>query len=357
MNYTNFLKRAWHILWHYPALWVFGFLLALTGSSGGSSGGGGGQGSVNYRGNQTDFDRLPDTEFFRQIGDYLRNLSVRFDNIQFTDVLPWIILGGFAILVLSVVFTILRNLALTANYKMVNHYEATGEKVNWKQGFRWGWSKKIWQLFLMDVVVGLPIAAIVLILLGCAGLPFLLAISENNAATAVGIVAGIGLLLLAILLIIVISVFVGVWLKLAKRVNVLDEKGVMESLRSGWQLMRTYWKDVVILWLIMVGVQLGFGLVMIPVVLIILMVSGLLGAGIGFAIWALSQGAVAAIITGFILFIVFVSIPSTFASGLGETYFETVWTLLFRETKLPKDMADLSDLPGDEPQLVEPAIA
>jgi hypothetical protein len=356
MNYTNFLKRAWHILWHYPALWVFGFLLALTGSSSGG-GGGGGQGSVNYRGNQTDFDKLPDTEFFRQIGDYLKNLSVRFENIQFTDVLPWIILGGFAILVLSIAFTILRNLALTANYKMVNHYEATGEKVNWKQGFRWGWSKKIWQLFLIDLVVGLPVAAIVIILFGCAALPFLLAISENNAATAVGIVAGIALLLLAILILVIISVFVGVWLKLAKRICVLDDKGIMDSLRSGWKLMRGFWKDVLILWLIMVGVQLGFGLVMIPVVLILLVLSGLLGGGIGFAIWAISQGAITAIIIGFILFILFVSIPSTFAGGLGETYFETVWTLFFRETQLPHDAADLSDLPGDEPQLVEPAIA
>ncbi len=357
MNYTNFLKRAWHILWHYPALWVFGFLLALTGSSGGSGGGGGGQGSVNFRGNNNDFDKLPDTEFFRQIGDYLKNLSVRFDNLQFTDVIPWIILGGLVVLVLMVVFTILRNLALTANYKMVNHFEATGEKVNWKQGFRWGWSKKIWQLFLIDLVVGLPVAAIVLILFGCAGLPFLLAISKNNAATTVGIVAGIGLLLLAILIIIVISVFVGVWLKLAKRVCVLDEKGVMESLRSGWQLMRSYWKDVLILWLIMVGVQLGFGLVMIPVILILLLLSGLLSAGIGFAIWAVSQGAITAIVIGFILFIIFVSIPGTFARGFGETYYETVWTLLFRETKSTKDISDLSDLPGDEPRLVEPAIA
>ena len=33
MNYTKILKRAWHILWHYPALWVFGFLLAFFGGS------------------------------------------------------------------------------------------------------------------------------------------------------------------------------------------------------------------------------------------------------------------------------------------------------------------------------------
>lgn len=356
MNYTNFLKRAWHILWHYPALWVFGFLLALTGSGGGG-GGAGGQGSVNFDGNGRNFNNMPDSEFFRQLENYFDKMTFRFENLQFSDILPWIVLGGLVVLVLMVVFTVLRNLALTANYKMVDHYEVTGEKVSWKQGFRWGWSKKIWQLFLIDLVVGLPVAAIVLILLGCAGLPFLFGIPANNAATAVGIIAGIGLLLLAILIIAVIGVFIGVWLKLAKRVCVLDEKGVIDSLSSGWRLMRGYWKDVLILWLIMVGVQIAVGLVMIPVVLIILLISGLAGGGIGFVVWALSQGAIAAIVTGFIIFMVVIILPSTFVGGLGETYYETVWTLLFRETKLPKDISDLSDLPGDEPQLVEPALA
>lgn len=35
------LKRAWEILWNYKVLWIFGFLLALTGA--GSRGGSGGR--------------------------------------------------------------------------------------------------------------------------------------------------------------------------------------------------------------------------------------------------------------------------------------------------------------------------
>ncbi len=351
MNYTKFLKRAWHILWSYPALWVFGFLLALTGSSGGASSGG--QGTTNFSNDGPSFNNFPDTKFFRQIEEFLRNTTLKFESLQITDVIPWIIVGGFVILVLAVVFTILRNLALTANFKMVNHFEATGEKISWKQGFRWGWSKKIWQLFLIDLIVGLPVAGIVVLLFGCVGLTFLLGFSVNNAATIVSVVAGIGLLLLGILIIVALSILIGVWLKLSKRVCVLDEKGVMESLGSGWRMMRGYWKDVLIVWLIMVGVQIVFSLVMIPVVLIILLISGVLGGGFGFIVWLFSQGAIAAIVTGFILFLIMVSIPSTFVSGLGETYYETVWTLFFRETKLPQEMNGLSDILGDEPKFVE----
>lgn len=355
MNYTNFLKRAWHILWTYPALWVFGFLLALTGRSGGTSGGG--QGSMKFDDNGPNFNNLPNSEFLRQIEEYIRNMSLRFETLQIMDVIPWIILGGLVIMAMLVIFTILRNLALTANYKMINHYEVTSEKVSWKQGFRLGWSKKIWQLFLIDLVVGLPVAGFVVILFGCAGIPLLLGISGNTAGTVVGIVAGIGLLLFAILIMVVISVFIGVWLKLAKRVCVLDEKGVMESLGSGWRMMRGFWKDVIVLWLIMVGIQIGFGLVMIPVVLIILLISGLVGGGIGIVVWLFSQGAIAAIVTGFIIFLVVIILPSTFVSGLGETYYETVWTLFFRATKLPKEINDLTDILGEEPLLAEPPIS
>jgi len=38
MDPVKILKRAWHILWNYRVLWVFGLILALaTGSSGGNS--------------------------------------------------------------------------------------------------------------------------------------------------------------------------------------------------------------------------------------------------------------------------------------------------------------------------------
>ena len=38
MDHTKILKRAWHILWQYRVLWVFGFILALTTASYSSTG-------------------------------------------------------------------------------------------------------------------------------------------------------------------------------------------------------------------------------------------------------------------------------------------------------------------------------
>jgi hypothetical protein len=39
MDHTKILKRAWHILWSYRVLWIFGIILALTATGGvGTSG-------------------------------------------------------------------------------------------------------------------------------------------------------------------------------------------------------------------------------------------------------------------------------------------------------------------------------
>src|ERR1035437_7247624 len=50
IDFGKILKHAWHILWNYRILWIFGILLAIT------SGGGGGNGSSarsNYNFNGT----------------------------------------------------------------------------------------------------------------------------------------------------------------------------------------------------------------------------------------------------------------------------------------------------------------
>ena len=49
IDFGKILKRAWHILWNYRILWIFGILLAMTTGSG--SGPNGSSGSSNYNNN------------------------------------------------------------------------------------------------------------------------------------------------------------------------------------------------------------------------------------------------------------------------------------------------------------------
>ena len=65
------LKRAWHILWNYRILWLFGVLLALTSGGGGGGNGGGNGGSSNYNFNSNnpgiDWNSTP---FLRELSSW-----------------------------------------------------------------------------------------------------------------------------------------------------------------------------------------------------------------------------------------------------------------------------------------------
>jgi hypothetical protein len=47
MEFGKIFRRAWEITWRYKILWVFGFVVALSGGAGGAGGGRGGTG-MNY---------------------------------------------------------------------------------------------------------------------------------------------------------------------------------------------------------------------------------------------------------------------------------------------------------------------
>ena len=62
MDPVKILKRAWHILWSYRALWVFGLILAMAGA--GSSGSNGSNSSSRYEANSQSGQQQPYSEDF-----------------------------------------------------------------------------------------------------------------------------------------------------------------------------------------------------------------------------------------------------------------------------------------------------
>ena len=78
-------------------------------------------------------------------------------------------------------------------------------------------------------------------------------------------IATIGLFFLAIMAIILVSVAISILERFFWRTCALEDKGVFESIREGFSLVRRNLKDVGILWLIMVGVQIGYAILTIPV--------------------------------------------------------------------------------------------
>jgi hypothetical protein len=191
---------------------------------------------------------------------------------------------------------------------------------------------------LIDLIIFVPVVLVFIVLFGCAALPVILGSLAGAVPTVAGVIATIGLIFLLIFLAIVIAVALSLVIELMRRACVLRGIGVMDSIRQGWQMVRTNFKDVFILWLILIGIQIGFFIITIPIILVLVAIGLVAGGGVGAAIYFLVQaltttiaGVVTALIIGGLLFLLILSLPLLFLTGLKETYLSTTWTLAYRE--------------------------
>jgi hypothetical protein len=334
MNYAKILKRGWEILWSYKTLWIFGIILAFTTSSG-FNGGGGRSSQINVEDNNYNFNLPSEIQSnLDKFSDWI-NRSIFVEN---TSTWIWIGIGIVVfILLLSVIFAIAKYVSQTALIKMVDTYEASGEKVTWRQGFRLGWSRQAWRLFLINLVIFLPFTLIVSIFLGCALVPVLVSVASKNEPTAVGIIAAVGLFFLVIFIAVVIGVILSLFMEIIYRECVLKGSGVFESIRNGWKKVTQNFKDVFLMWLILIGIRFGYFLVSIPVIILLLGVALIIGGGIGVVLFLILNataglpGWIIAVVVGVTIFILLFSLPKLFLDGLFVTYISSVWTLTYRE--------------------------
>lgn len=320
MDHVQVLKRAWHMVWRYRALWAFGFILALT--AGRSS-----NNWVQYTFGNEDFS----------------GRGLRLDRISPEVGRTLLAIGiGLACLVvlLIIVGAIARYVAETALIRMVDDHEETGQKRSVRQGFRLGWSRSAFRLFLIDLLIGLPLAVAFILLSLLASAPLLLWATKSTAAGALGTATTIGLGLLVVLLAIVVAVILSVLKPFLRRVCVLEGLGVTESIRQGYAVVRHNLRDIGLMWLITFGLRIGWVIAMIPVVLLLLVVSGALGGLLALLAGGLTglalEGAapwVVAAVVGIPVFILMMAVPLALLGGLFETYLSSTWTLTYRELR------------------------
>jgi hypothetical protein len=258
-----------------------------------------------------------------------------------------------------------RYVSETAVIRMVDEYETTGNKLTVREGFRIGWSKTAWRLFLINLIVSLPAIALVLVLL-FAGIGVYFAWINGTANfAAFSTVATIVLAFITIFVVVILSIVLRLLRNFFWRISVLEDTGVRESLRRGFAFVLENWKNVGLMWLVMIGL----GIVYAVAVIILVIVS----------IPLVIVTAVVAVLVTALPFLLFVGIFSTFLTGwlpwvagglfvaplfftlafspwllLGSwqaVYVSTVWTLTYREIKaLPAVVA----APKIEPPVVVP---
>jgi hypothetical protein len=375
MDHTKILKRAWHILWSYRVLWIFGFILAVTAaswSSGGTSysvGSGDVQG-FELRGITPDEFRREFEEEFEDFGRELEEAIEDMDDFfgegvrsPTVDTIIAIVVGLLIFFfLLFLIGRVARYVADAAMIKMVDQYEETGEQLTFRQGLRLGWSRTAWRLFLINLTVDLPVGLVMGLLFILAFAPLFLWGTGVTSVGVVGTVGAIGLFFIWILVMIVVSVILNLLKQFFRRACAIEGLGVIDSIRRGYRVVRANLKDVGVMWIIMVGISIAFPLVVFPVVLVAGFAAVIAGGGTFLVLAGLTSlitsGATPWVIAGIIAFPVFMivlMIPLGFVGGLRETYVSSTWTLTYREVTAlerldPDRLAEALPATEDEPE-------
>ena len=347
------LQRAWHILWNYRTLWVFGLILALA--AGGSSGSGGNNG-VQWREDNQSYQGPS----YGSIQEFFNDLSRQVDRL-FTQGIPeagitgqaltsflWTI-GIFIVflLLVGIVVAIARYVSETAVIRMVDEYENTGTKMSVREGFRIGWSRNAWRLFLINLIVNLPVILFFLVLLIAGVIIFAAVINGNTAFTAASIVSMIGLFFLSIFVVVILSIILGLLRHFFWRIAVLEDASVGESLRRGFAMVREQWKNVGLMWLVMIG--LGIAWIIVSIIAIVLTIPIVILTAIVATIvvaipFMLLLGLFSLFLTGplpwiaaglFVLplFFTIAFSPWLLLGSWQSVFTSSVWTLTYRELK------------------------
>lgn len=363
MDYAKIFKQAWKNVVSYRALWIFGLILALTTFSATNT-----FWSDRFRGQDrvgegilgtgVTIDRQPGESWLEAFGDALdeagneieRDLAeadrefsqlfreelgiqLRSSIITVLTVLVW------AIVIFIVVGRVLRYISETALIKMVDDQEETGEKRKMRYGFRVGWSRTSWRLFLIDLVIDIPSALVFLVLFVLVFAPLFLWEMGVTGVGLLGVVLTSGLFFLFIFLAIVFAQVIGVLKHFMRRACALEGMGVVDSLRRGFRLVRQNLKEAGLVWLVLVGVNIGWPIVMAVVAVFLLAVSAVVGGGAGILsgltanFFGAAHPVVVGLVVGVPLFLLILILPLLLLDGLKEVFQSSTWTLVFRELR------------------------
>jgi hypothetical protein len=336
MDHIRILRRAFEIVRSYRMLWIFGLILALTAGRSGPN--------TNYSMDRRDFNnREFDMPFnfpdLREMPDWRSfpnwNIDPQVSGTIFGVVIALICLG----VILGIIFTVLRYVAINASIRLVDLYESTGERMSFRAGWRMGWNRTALRLFLIDLLFGVAGFVLFLLLMALVALPLLLLVTGSEVLSVLGVVSATGLFVLAVLVLIVIAAVLSLLQQFFHRAAVLENLGVFEAIRRGWTVLRRRLGDSVIMGLMLFGLGLLVAVILIPVALVLVALGALAGGAPALAVAMLMQQFVqntvpviiTAVLVGLPIFLLVVAVPMSFLRGLFEIFTSAAWTLVYRE--------------------------
>lgn len=273
MDYGKLVSDSWRITWNNKFLWVLGFLAALTSvSSGGNSG---------------------------------RSVSERF---QSGDISPEVLtaVGGAMLLLICVgllLGLVLALVSLAAQGGLISGVARLhdGEKVTLGEAFGAG-TQAIFRLLGVSILLWLPFILIIFLatVIGAVSVGGIAA-ATDMANNLDGLFAGLGFVAICLVALccalIPLGIVVSVINEFAFRGTMLQNLGVIASIRHGWQVVRANLGEVIVLMLLLFGIALLYGLavgvIILPLSLLLFVPLAVTASGSG-----ISQVAGTALLIG-----------------------------------------------------------
>ncbi len=295
MDYFGIVKRAYYITLKNKFLWIFGI---LAGGYGGFRGF-----SINlptYQTGSADWTKFTSGLNSTDLSDFWVNYS---------GIILAILVIFFIFAIICFILNIISQGALVGSVDKLDKKE----KVNFKSGFGIGWHN-FWRIWGVAITYLLMILMSLIILI----VPITVAIVAGSYIFA--LVWGILIFFLCLtfwILIALISPF-------SLRVVVLKKLGIFESIRDSLHFFRDNWLKIVVMYLLLFAISIGFG---IALGLAILIIGGILLA-LGFGVWLASPivAIVYGIIVGMAVFVVILIV-----SGAFNTFYSGVLTITYRK--------------------------
>lgn len=300
-NFGEVLSRAWQIIWKHKVLWIFGIFAGCSrgggnggGSGGGGEGGGFGTGDQPFAGVERVFEQLG-----RWIGDN-------------TWVIVLLVILGILIVILSIFLGTIGRIGLILG---------TDKAEKGRESFSFGelFSESMpyfWRVFGLAFLIGL-IFVLLFIPLVFFGV----------------ITAGIGFLCIIPLLCILIplGIALSVVIEQANVAIVLENMGIGDGLRRGWEVVRTNPGPIIIMALILlIGAGIVGFVLALPLVLAIF--------GLVFGAAAIGDGATNLLWVALACCAVYIPVLLVL-NGILTAYVQSAWALTYMRLSRPHDNA------------------
>jgi len=197
-----------------------------------------------------------------------------------------------------------------------------------------------WRMLGLSLLIGLPFLLLIIILLVIFGFGLFSASSAGMSGMGIGtlVLGMLGVFIAVMCVIGILSMIVGMVLEQAYNAIVLEDLGVFAGLSRGWEIFKSSVVSVII-----IAVILGFIGGIISLIVAIPLLAIIVPAGIGMAV-AGSGSLFIPIMLGLACFVVYLPVLLT-ASGMLNSYRQSVWTLTYRRLAAPAQPAKVEAIP------------